>query len=207
VGRCGWSDVDAACGAGDDPCVSDALQFLVDELVTEAEAPYLARRLRERLAEEGWIEREATNECVLGGLGHKPGPLARSSFVPLHTPRTNGVAIEAARFTSLVYPFEAELFVCPGCEAPVDIAHLVESVEAWVTGEPERAVTCTGCDRTRHAREWRSTDPGQSPIVFGNLALRFYNWPPLRSPQWKQSIVDCVTKIVGRPLSPAWGHL
>jgi hypothetical protein len=193
--------------------VSDAIQFLVDERVTEAQAASLARRLRERLVEKGWIEREATTESVLGGLGHKPGPLARSSFMArpgemdFRTLRTNGVAIEAGRFTSLIYPFEAELFACPGCEAQVDVDRLMGAVEAWVTGEPERAVTCTGCDRTRHAREWRSTDAGQSPIVFGNLALRFCNWPLLRSPQWKQSIVDDVTEIVGRPLSPGWGRL
>ena len=193
--------------------MSDTLQFLVDELVSAAEAPSLAQRLRERLTEEGWIQREVTNECVLGGRGHGPGPLVRSSLAPrpgeldFHTLRTNGVAIEAKPFTNLVYPFEAELCVCPRCEARVDVDQLMGAVEAWVTGEPERPVTCTSCGETRHARKWRCTDPGQSPIVFGNLVLHFHNWPLLRSSRWKQSIVDDVSKIVGRPLSPAWGRL
>jgi hypothetical protein len=129
--------------------MSDAFQFLVDERVSVAEAPFLAQRLRERLREGGWIERDVTKECVLSGRGHRPGPLAGSSFVPKpgelpwHRLHTTGVAIEAMRFTSLTYPFEADLFVCPRCEARVDVdqqlaAAAKPAVEAEHHGRRER---------------------------------------------------------------------
>jgi hypothetical protein len=193
--------------------MGDAIQFLVDEEVSEAEAPFLAGRLRARLIEEGWIEREVTNDCALGGRGHRPGPLVRSSFAFRQEESdfcellTNGVVIEAKRFTSLECPHEWDLFVCPQCEEQIDAEQLDEALEAWYAGRAPRAVICAGCGRAGHPREWRSTDPGQSPITFGNLVVRFYNWPGLDSPRWKRDIVDEVRKIVGRPLSLAWGRL
>jgi hypothetical protein len=192
--------------------MGDAIQFLVDEEVSEAEAPFLAGRLRERLTEDGWIERELTNECALSRRGHRPGPLARSSFAPTREESdffellTNGVTIEPRRFASLECPHVWDLFVCPQCEEPIDAGQLDEALEAWYTGGAPRAMTCARCGHAGHPREWRSTDPGQCPIAFGNLVVSFYNWPWLGSTRWKRDIVDDVRKIVGRPLSSAWGR-
>jgi hypothetical protein len=193
--------------------MSEGLQFLVDEQVGAEDARSLADRLRERLVAEGWIEPEATSESVPTGRGHRPGPLARSSYelapgeCNYFAMHTNGVTIEAERFTSLMYPFEAELCVCPRCEAQVDVDQLMKAVEAWATSGVERRLTCADCGHAGHPREWGGTGDEAQTIVFGHLVLSFHNWPPLDFSRWKRSIIDDVTKTVGRPLSMACGHL
>jgi hypothetical protein len=194
--------------------MSDGLQFLVDEQIRAEDAPSLADRLRERLVAEGWIEAEPTDKCVLGGRGHRPGRLARSSYLLapgecdyFDSLVTNGVAIEAERFTSLMYPFDVELCVCPRCDAQVDVDQLTKAIDAWVSGGVERRLSCADCGHAGHPRDWRGGGDAAQSIVFGNLVLSFYNWPPLDLSRWKRSIVDDVTRTVGRPLSVAWGRV
>ena len=56
-------------------------------------------------------------------------------------------------------------------------------------------------------RALRCADRGESPVVCGNLALTFFNWPVLEDSAWKRRVADTVAEALGARPSIAWTKL
>lgn len=194
--------------------MGDWLQFLVDDRVGAADAPLRAEEVRRRLTSEGWIVAEADKDCVFGDAGHRPGREVASWYngTPDETAftrlRTNGVVIRAARFTNLAAgPYDLAALACPRCGGSVDEDALLESVGGWISGGGDGVMGCNSCSERFSLSALHRADPRESPVVCGNLALTFFNWPILEDSGWKRSVVDAVAEVLGARPSLAWTKL
>lgn len=194
--------------------MGDWLQFLVDEEVGAADAPRRAEGVRRRLVSDGWIVADSDDECVLRGTGHRPGPLVASWYArtgderDFARMRTNGVAIRVGRFTNLAAgPYDVPSLACPRCGRSVAGEVLFESVGRWMSAKGDAAMRCKSCSESIPLRALHRADPRESPIVCGDLALTFFNWPILEDSAWKRRVVDTVAEALGARPSIAWTKL
>lgn len=169
--------------------MGSAYQTIADMDATAEEAPVLARRVMAHLCERRIIEREETH-CVLAeeGLGHRPGPEAADAFGGQDD---DGVArlvvngVEALVGRNVHYSW-AELARCPVCgeegEFPVgwDAA-----VEDWIEGGGGR-LACPACGGEAPVGEWEY----EPPWAFTELAVRFWNWPPLSEEKFVRQVAE-----------------
>ena len=66
---------------------------------------------------------------------------------------------------------------CPSCGAALEDpdGNWQAAVQAWLGGDDDADLLCAACGKESRVVTW-TCDP---PFGFGNLAFRFWNWPPL----------------------------
>ncbi|WP_248959303.1 tetratricopeptide repeat protein [Sphaerisporangium perillae] len=190
-------DLAMTCGAG-----ADELGTLAAVGVPLTEAWRLGGIVTRWLVERGVIAAERT-ACVAGERrAHAPGDRYASALASpdagLHARARNGVQVLIGHTAS--HSGRPASLICPNCgaEAPLiehdrpaarwyEVAGLVSE---WVDGA-DPAHRCTACECAGRLRDWRF----EPRVVFGHLAVRFWNWPPL-APGFAADL----SQVIGHPV-------
>jgi hypothetical protein len=170
--------------------MSDWFQCIVDRDIDESESPRAGKLLHDWFAQEGIICPIPT-ECVLGNeFGYPPGA-AYSKAVEredpnLFTLRTNGVSIICKR--EVYHRTEHTELVCSECMKRTAMSDdWGKAVGEWSQHQGPGLLKCPHCGSFRPITEWTHAPPWG----FGDLGLRFWNWPSL-----KQSFVGDIETIL-----------
>jgi hypothetical protein len=185
--------------------MADHFQTVVDTGATIGEADHLARHVVAWLAEKGVVRPNPSEE---GGYDRGPGAadIAQPAVVRrehetippvhFHLQVLIGRMSHSESLSESVQPGMS----CPACGTPVNDA-LNENWEAatleWTTGDDDAALRCEGCGKESSVTAWRYRN-----YAYGNLAFRFWNWPPL-----KPSFLDDVRRELGHPIMLVEGTL
>jgi hypothetical protein len=196
--------------------MSQGFQMLVDQDVKAGEASDLLARVLHRYREERLIMGEANAACVLGGEGYRPGPAIRKVYklkeseIPFWELNTCGIEPQVGRqFNYWAYGPSCEGFSCPLCEAeyaPGDERvsdRLSDAVSQWAQESGPSVVRCAVCDREVPLTEWL----WRPPLGFGNLSIRFWNWPSFRSPGWRINFQEITEGATGHKLIYTYGRV
>jgi uncharacterized C2H2 Zn-finger protein len=161
--------------------MAEHFQTIIDTRARADEADHLARHVVSFLSGKGIIAPTADQE---GGYrrGERALEIANAAIPPAHEtiPPVHshlqvmiGRATHAADMSSTARP-QAH---CPACGSAFreqdDLWR--EAEQEWLAGDDEAFLDCPTCQIGGNLVEWGyGTDYG-----FGNLAFRFWNWPPL----------------------------
>ena len=159
--------------------MSDSAQIIVDIEVDAERAPALAGMVRAWLVSEEIVEREQSDSVLSSTGGHRPGRCCRTAiktednqFLRL---QTNGVEIVVGRRVFDAGGNGIELS-CGSCRHDFEPGEpWMDAVSAWWVGDDRAGFACPSCGQKTLLTEWR----GPWPWGFGNLAVIFWNWPPL----------------------------
>ena len=92
-------------------------------------------------------------------------------------------------------------------ELLVDVDVTLEEAEGVAQAVLDRLHTlgliCARAAARRSITEWEC----QPPLGFGNLSIRFWNWPPLDSSSWKINIPGTVEDVTCHKIVMTHGHL
>ncbi len=196
--------------------MSDNFQMLVDVGVSLDEASALSDAIVAELRNHGLISGELTADCVLGGVGYRPGP----SLANLYKPRpregrfweliTSGVEPQVGRsFNHWALGPSCEGFTCPKCAASIEAFAppfsdaMGDAIDDWLKGTDAAQLACPHCNQTTRLTEWES----KPALGFGNLSFRFWNWPRFDVPAWKIDVPALVRRIAGHTVTSTYGHL
>jgi hypothetical protein len=164
--------------------MADYFQTIVDTRAGLGEADHLARHVVALLSGRGVVALKPSQE---GGYDRGPnatdisGPEAaavptRHETIP---PVYSHLQVLIGRMTHANDLSEARAprALCPSCGAAmVDPEGNWQSAElAWIGGDDDSGLRCAPCGQESPVAAW-SYD---SSFGFGNLAFRFWNWPPL----------------------------
>jgi hypothetical protein len=190
--------------------------MLVDVEATADEAEQLSCAVLDRFRDVGLIAGTLTRECALGGEGYPPGPAIPDLYAlegdegPFWQLITSGVEPRVGRdFNEWALGPVCEGFTCSTCRAEIEPFSdemgdsVAKAVAAWIDQTGSILVTCPRCGSTRPITEWEC----KPPLGFGNLAFRFWNWPPLDLPSWKLDIVAIVREVTGHAMVRTHGHI
>jgi hypothetical protein len=180
--------------------MSDSFQLLVDVDAILEEAPFLAESVVNRLDQLGLIVGPLDSECVLGGVGYRPGARAAKLYRP--SPRegrfwelkTCGVEpITKRSFNEWMQCDYLECHACrpkfePFCEELGN--RVVIAIGEWMNQTAPGLLRCPRCGVGRTIDSWSASPP----IGFGNLFFRFWNWPPFDLPAWKTDVPALVQR-------------
>ena len=173
--------------------MGDYFQHIVDVQVADDTAAGLAARLVAWLVETGVIEAELT-DCVLGDLGHRPGPGYRAAVTDavdddfLLDGMENGVEVHVERTVFDPSQGDPTSATCPRCGEVVafidpgpwkltsEWAAFAEVLDRWQEGGSS-AVPCPRCGVPVGINDWQWHE--WFPMAVGCLGLTFWNWPPL----------------------------
>jgi hypothetical protein len=201
--------------------MSDSFEMLVDVDVSEGDAQELSAKVIEALVDRGLIVATANEDCVLGGMGYFIGPKIKRAYKlsqgegAFWKLTTSGVEPVVQRgFNEWALGPVCEGLICPSCRAkfmPFDEKlgdtfgdPFAKSIGNWMKGiDAASACLCPRCSATIPLTEW-GCDP---PLGFGNLAFRFWNWPPLRSSGWRIDICELVQRETGHRVVHTHGHI
>lgn len=164
--------------------MADYFQTIVDPRARLEEADHLARHIVTLLSDRGVVSSKASIE---GGYDRGPGAMqiaesevpgspARHESIPpsySHLQVLIGRMTHSADLSELKVP-EAS---CPGCRRILDDPEgdWQVAVHAWIGGDDDAALLCPACGKESTVTTWSTN----SCFGFGNLAFRFWNWPPL----------------------------
>jgi hypothetical protein len=161
--------------------MSDSTQVIVDIEAKDHEAERLGPSLRAWLVGKGIVQPDPS-DCTPGdGDGYAPGPryaavLAAGTSDPAFLQlATNGLCISIGRrvFDGGSNGIELKCVKCAATFEPGP--EWAESVGIWYEGDDQATYACPSCGGSQRLPEWR----GPWPWGFGQLALEFWNWPPL----------------------------
>ncbi len=196
--------------------MSENFEMLVNADVTVEDAEELKELVLARFRELELIAGEANEDCVLGGVGYRPGPAISRLFrsddqnFPFRELLTCGVEPKVGReFNYWAYGPSCEGYACPRCEAKFDSDDeelqetLSTAIGEWVDQSGLANVTCPRCTEDVPITDWRC-DP---PLGFGNLSFTFWNWPRLDSPSWQIDIPAIVREVTGHRIILTNGHI
>jgi hypothetical protein len=172
--------------------MSDNFEMLVDLDATVEEAEELSRAVLERFRTLGLITGEPTGDCVLGGQGYPPGP-AVAELYRRQGPEgrfwellTCGVEPRVGRgFNEWALGRVCEGLICSVCGAEIEPFgdefgdSVGKAIGEWFDQSGAALLACPQCAHKRTVSEWQC----KPALGFGNLAFRFWNWPPLASPR------------------------
>jgi hypothetical protein len=159
--------------------MGDWYQTIVARDVSADEAPALAEQIRDWLIERGFIQ-STLSDCVLGGLGYRPGSAyAKTLEDPTDASSQGRAGLQIKVDHRIVFDTVDGEVTCQSCKAQVDLVEhgepWVEAVDAWYGGDEAAAFACPACARPERLTEWN----GPRPWGFGSLGLEFWNWAPL----------------------------
>jgi hypothetical protein len=161
--------------------MAEHFQTIIDTRARAGEADHLARHVVGFLSGKGVIAPTADQE---GGYrrGERALEIATAATRPAHETIPPvyshlqvmiGRATHAADMSSTECPRAG----CPGCGSPLtdEDERWRAAEQAWLAGDDDSFLDCTTCQTGGKLVEW---DYGAT-FGFGNLAFRFWNWPPL----------------------------
>jgi hypothetical protein len=196
--------------------MSDNFEMLVDVDATAEEAEDVSRTVLNRLRKLGLIIGKATGHCVLGGKGYRPGPAVADSYkLRKRESRfwelvTCGVEPRVGRgFNEWALGPVCEGFTCSACGAEIEpfgdeFGNAVGiAIGEWMHQSGSSLLRCPPCGKERPIVEWQC----RPPLGFGNLSLRFWNWPSLDSSSWKIDITGIVREVSGHTIVRTHGHI
>ncbi len=97
---------------------------------------------------------------------------------------------------------------CPECLATVSfkipgfLPLVRQSAFHRMNGREDDRVQCPQCGCDSVVSEWKMVPP----LAFGNLAIRFWNWPPFYMTQWSLSVPSVVREYSGHTIVESYGH-
>lgn len=185
--------------------MADFFQTIVDTRVAAGEADHLARHVVAFLADRGVIARDPSQE---GGYPRGPQALDISDIPPRRAdPETLPpvfshlqVIIGRATHSGDLSDARPPRARCPRCGAPLvdPDEQWRAAVQAWLGGDDGSTLGCPRCGAEALVSDWEY-DAG---YAFGNLAFRFWNWPPL-TPEFLEEL----RRELGHPISLVRGKL
>jgi hypothetical protein len=177
--------------------MGNRFEMLVDADVSLADADRMLALVVDRFRGEGLIEGDLDSDCALSGQGYRPGPALPDLYTmeenesPFWELRTCGVEPEVGRgFNYWAYGPACDGFVCPVCSSHYEAGdeHLQEgfarAIGHWMKGSDSASIGCARCGRAVRLTDWI----WRPPLGLSNLRIRFWNWPPLDSSQWRMDI-------------------
>ena len=185
--------------------MADLFQTVIDTQVRPDQADHLARHVVEFLAGKGVIAASPSEE---GGYPRGPraleisdpavGRTAHETIPPVysHLQVIIGRAIHSGDMSDPRSPRA----ICPKCAAVFDDPdeEWPAAVQGWLAGDDDSSLGCPGCGAAAPVTAW-GYDSGTG---FGNLAFRFWNWPPL-----SRAFLEELRKELGHPLAVVRGKL
>jgi hypothetical protein len=196
--------------------MSDSFEMLVDADVPVEEADGVARIVLDRFQALGLISGEADTDCVLGGLGYRPGSEIRDLYnckggeLRFWELVTCGVEVQVGRgFNEWALGPVCEGFRCSACDAAIEPFGdrfgdaLGMAIGEWVKQSGPALVPCPLCHAQRSITEWKC----EPPLGLGNLSFRFWNWPRLDSNSWNVDIPRTVEKVTCHTIVKTHGQL
>jgi hypothetical protein len=185
--------------------MADYFQTVIDTKARPGDADHLARHVVEYLAEKGVIDGTPSEEG-----GYPRGPHALDIAAPAERPAGHeaippvythlqvmiGRAVHAADMSETRAPRAS----CPACRSALDDPdeEWPAAVQAWLAGDNDSSLACPSCGRSAPVTEWRY----DSRFGLGNLAFRFWNWPPLL-----ERFLEELRGELGHPLAVVRGKL
>jgi len=191
--------------------VSDHCFSLIDVAASPAEAKKLGPRVVECLVGQRLIEPKLSEERVLGGLGYPPGPACAKAYSAGRSRKfwelvTSGVEVHSERWVNTSGFTVFETAECPRCAHLSGEEYLDEvgaSVEAFYESGKVPKIACGECGAKSRLLDWKC----KPALGFVNLAVVFWNWPSFDAKGWKLDIPALLSKTIGRPLVPTYGHV
>jgi hypothetical protein len=185
--------------------MGDTFQTIIDATVRPDDADHLARHVVAFLAGKGIIQAAPSEE---GGYPRGPRALEISDpagLRPAHEtipPVYSHLQVIIGRAThagdmSETRPPEAS---CPSCRRTLDDPddEWSAAVQAWLAGDSDSSLVCPSCGKAAPVDAWGYA----SRFGFGNLAFRFWNWPPFR-----ESFLEELRNELGHPVAIVRGKL
>ena len=165
--------------------MGDYFQTIIDTQAGMDEAPELAQHLVSFLAGKGIVEPTPSAE---GGYPRGPRALAISVAprdqgprIPDHEPIPPNyfhLQVVVGRMThpDTMSAFEPSSAACPRCRKEIEDLEADWSTAAqdWMAGDNDASLSCSGCGASSPVTGWIY----KAGYGFGNLAFRFWNWPP-----------------------------
>ncbi|MBI3857657.1 MAG: hypothetical protein HY293_18400 [Planctomycetes bacterium] len=185
--------------------MADFYQTVIDTQAGTAEADHLARHVVSYLAAKGVI---ASNPSEEGGYPRGPNAMDISEGGPSRAghealpPVYSHLQVIIGRAThsgdmSDPGPPKAS---CPRCRAALDDPdeEWSAAVQAWLADDRDSTLLCAACGAATPVTTWRC----EPACGFGNLAFRFWNWPPLRG-----DFLEDLGRELGHAISVVRGKL
>jgi hypothetical protein len=173
--------------------MSSNFQALVFNIPPDQAPSMLGRHLRNFLVAEQIIDAK-TSDCAPGARrpSYAPGPgYAIAVDVPnphLFSLSTNGVEISLGRIVE-IDPQGSFKATCPKCANEFTPGEdMYDAISSWYEGDDHVSIACPKCLHVVRLVDW-SIEPAWG---FGNLAIKFWNWPMLR-----QKFIEKLAAIAG----------
>ncbi|HLY07808.1 MAG TPA: hypothetical protein VKW04_00760 [Planctomycetota bacterium] len=164
--------------------MADYFQTIVDTGAGLGEADHLARHVVSLLSGRGVVAATPSEEGGYDRGPHAtdisaeapPGPSLRHESIP---PVYSHLQVLIGRMThaSDLSEFKTPRALCPACGAELQDPEgdWQAAVQAWIGGDDDAVLPCAACGKEAPVAAWNY----DSTYGFGNLAFRFWNWPPL----------------------------
>lgn len=164
--------------------MADYFQTVVDTGAGLDDADHLARHVVQLLSGRGIVAGKPSQEG-----GYERGPNASDISLPgSGTPTAGHEAIPPVfshlqvLIGRLTHPDDlsesrAPRALCPSCGAVLEDpdGNWEAAVQTWIEGDDDSDLLCVACGKESRVSAWGY----DSRYGFGNLAFRFWNWPPL----------------------------
>jgi hypothetical protein len=164
--------------------MADYFQTIVDTRAGLEEADHLARQVVLLLSgrgvvaptpsEEGGYDR-GPNAADISQADAAAASLRHESIPPVYS----HLQVLIGRMTHSVdlSEFKVPRALCPACGKELDDpdGDWQAAVQLWLGGDDESGLLCAACGQESPVAAWVY----DSRFGFGNLAFRFWNWPPL----------------------------
>lgn len=196
--------------------MTDSFEMLVDVDVKAEGAEAVAPAVLDHFRTLGLIIGEAVPDRVFGGTGYRPGPAVPGLYTlsdregRFREPVTCGAEFQVGRgFNEWALGPVCQGFLCSACSATIEPSvdesgnAVGMAIEEWVNQSGPALVPCPRCRVQRSITEWEC----RPPLGFGDLAVRFRNWPTLDSCSWKSDIARAVEDLTDHKIVRTYGRL
>ncbi len=186
--------------------MADFFQTIVDTGAGLEEADHLARHVVSLLADRGVVSSKASEE---GGYDRGPNatdislpalalPTGHESIPPVHSHLQ--VLIGRMTHSDDLSEFHEPRAGCPACGKVLndDEGQWQAATQDWVGGDDDAALRCGSCGKESRVVTWVY----DRFYAYGNLAFRFWNWPPL-----KPSFLEEIRRELGHSIMLVEGKL
>ena len=196
--------------------MSDTFEMLVDVDATTEEAVELSKQIVVQFRHKGLIAGQPNEDYVLGGVGYRPGPEIEGLYqnekgeYPFWELQTCGIEIRVGKgFNEWALCECCEGFTCPVCHKEIDDFDdefqetFNEAIVQWLDESGNAEIACPKCHKRIPVVKWEC----KPPLAFGNMAIRFWNWPSLDSKTWKVVIIGLVRDVTKHNIVYTYGRV